>query len=95
MLNHWRIVKDIARPQRRPHDVRYGLACSIWTDDLTRAHRMAAKIDAGIVWVNCWMIRDLRTPFGGWKYSGVGREGGEEALHFFTEATNVCIGLES
>ena len=80
---------------RRANDVRYGLACSIWTDDLTRAHRMAAKIDAGIVWVNCWMIRDLRTPFGGWKYSGVGREGGEEALHFFTEATNVCIGLES
>ena len=79
----------------RANDVRYGLACSIWTDDLTRAHRMSAKIDAGIVWVNCWMVRDLRTPFGGWKYSGVGREGGEEALHFFTEATNVCIGFES
>ena len=80
---------------KRANDVRYGLACSIWTEDLTRAHRMSAKIDAGIVWVNCWMIRDLRTPFGGWKYSGVGREGGEEALHFFTEATNVCIGFES
>ena len=80
---------------QRANDVRYGLACSIWTNDLTRAHRMAARIDAGIIWVNCWMIRDLRTPFGGWKYSGVGREGGEEALHFFTEATNVCIGLES
>ncbi|MEC8734307.1 MAG: aldehyde dehydrogenase [Planctomycetota bacterium] len=80
---------------RRANDVPYGLACSIWTDDLARAHRMSARIDAGIIWVNCWMVRDLRTPFGGWKQSGVGREGGEEALRFFTEATNVCIGFES
>ncbi len=65
-----------------------------WTQDVTRAHRMAARIDAGIVWVNCWMVRDLRTPFGGWKASGVGREGGLEALRFFTEPSNVCIGLE-
>jgi aminomuconate-semialdehyde/2-hydroxymuconate-6-semialdehyde dehydrogenase len=70
---------------------RYGLACSIFTRDLDRAHRMSAKIAAGTVWVNCWMLRDLRTPFGGWKHSGVGREGGDEALKFFTEARNVCV----
>lgn len=69
----------------------YGLASMVWTQDLTRAHRMAEKIEAGIVWVNCWMLRDLRTPFGGVKQSGVGREGGWEALRFFTEAKNVCI----
>jgi len=78
----------------RANDVPYGLACSLWTNDLTRAHRMASRIDSGIVWINCWMVRDLRTPFGGWKHSGVGREGGEEALKFFTEATNVCVALE-
>jgi aminomuconate-semialdehyde/2-hydroxymuconate-6-semialdehyde dehydrogenase len=70
---------------------RYGLACSIFTRDLDRAHRMSAKIAAGVVWVNCWMLRDLRTPFGGWKHSGIGREGGDEALKFFTEARNVCV----
>ena len=78
----------------RANGVPYGLACSLWTNDLTRAHRMASRIDSGIVWINCWMVRDLRTPFGGWKHSGVGREGGEEALKFFTEATNVCVALE-
>lgn len=72
---------------------RYGLAASIWTRDLVRAHRMAERIDAGIVWINTWMLRDLRTPFGGMKDSGVGREGGDEALHFFTEAKTVCVGL--
>jgi aminomuconate-semialdehyde/2-hydroxymuconate-6-semialdehyde dehydrogenase len=69
----------------------YGLACSIWTKDLARAHRVAARIESGIVWVNCWLVRDLRTPFGGMKQSGVGREGGTEALRFFTEPKNVCI----
>ncbi|MEC9372873.1 MAG: aldehyde dehydrogenase [Planctomycetota bacterium] len=73
----------------------YGLAATIWTRDLPRAHRVAARIQAGIVWINCWMVRDLRTPFGGMKQSGVGREGGEEALRFFTEPRNVCISLES
>ncbi len=69
----------------------YGLSSTIWTEDLSRAHRMAEKIEAGIVWVNCWLLRDLRTPFGGTKNSGVGREGGFEAMRFFTEPKNVCI----
>lgn len=71
----------------------YGLASIIWTNNLSRAHQMAAKIQCGIVWINCWMVRDLRTPFGGMKNSGVGREGGTEALRFFTEPKNVCIKL--
>jgi hypothetical protein len=73
--------------------VRYGLACSVWTRDLDRAHRFAGRVESGIVWVNCWMERDLRTPFGGMKDSGVGREGGLEALRFFTEPRNVCIRI--
>ena len=73
---------------------RYGLAAILWTNDLSRAHRIAARIHSGIVWVNCWMLRDLRTPFGGMKDSGVGREGGLEALRFFTEAKNVCISVQ-
>jgi len=71
----------------------YGLAASVWTSNLTRAHRVSARLESGIVWVNCWMLRDLRTPFGGMKESGVGREGGVESLRFFTEPQNVCIQL--
>jgi aminomuconate-semialdehyde/2-hydroxymuconate-6-semialdehyde dehydrogenase len=69
----------------------YGLAASLFTRDLSRAHQFAARVRAGIVWVNCWMLRDLRTPFGGVKDSGVGREGGLEALRFFTEPRNICV----
>ena len=71
----------------------YGLASTIWTQDIARANRVALKINAGIVWINCWLLRDLRTPFGGMKNSGVGREGGWEALRFFTETKNVCVEL--
>ena len=71
----------------------YGLASVIWTKDVQRTHRVARALQAGIVWVNCWMVRDLRTPFGGVKNSGVGREGGVDALRFFTETKNVCIKL--
>ncbi|PCJ82062.1 MAG: 2-hydroxymuconic semialdehyde dehydrogenase [Bacteroidetes bacterium] len=71
----------------------YGLAATVWTNDLKRAHRVSSELETGIVWVNCWLIRDLRTPFGGVKSSGVGREGGFEALQFFTEPQNVCIKL--
>ena len=73
------------------NDTDYGLASSIWTQNLNRAHRVAEQIHTGTVWVNCWLVRDLRVPFGGMKASGVGREGGTEALHFFTEPKNVCI----
>lgn len=71
----------------------YGLSATVWTTHLTRAHRVAARLKSGIVWINCWLYRDLRTPFGGTKQSGVGREGGWEAMRFFTEAKNVCIRL--
>lgn len=73
------------------NSVRYGLACSIWTQNIKRATRLASEIEAGVVWINTWMLRDLRTPFGGMKDSGIGREGGFEALNFFTEPKNVCI----
>jgi aminomuconate-semialdehyde/2-hydroxymuconate-6-semialdehyde dehydrogenase len=73
------------------NSVEYGLSATVWTQDISKANRVAEKIDAGVVWINCWLLRDLRTPFGGVKNSGVGREGGLEALRFFTEAKNVCI----
>ncbi|HVA99567.1 MAG TPA: aldehyde dehydrogenase, partial [Bacteroidia bacterium] len=75
------------------NSTKYGLSATVWTENLTRAHRVAQKIHSGIIWVNCWLLRDLRTPFGGVKNSGVGREGGFEALQFFTEPKNVCIKL--
>jgi aminomuconate-semialdehyde/2-hydroxymuconate-6-semialdehyde dehydrogenase len=78
---------------RMANSVRYGLAATVWTSDIGKAQRMAQGLEAGIVWINCWMLRDLRTPFGGMKDSGVGREGGREALHFFTETKNVCYRL--
>ncbi len=69
----------------------YGLSATIWTDNLGRAHRVASAINSGIVWVNCWLLRDLRTPFGGMKQSGLGREGGWDALKFFMDTKNICI----
>jgi aminomuconate-semialdehyde/2-hydroxymuconate-6-semialdehyde dehydrogenase len=77
----------------RANGTRYGLVATVWTRDLDRAHRVSAALEAGIVWVNCWMLRDLRTPFGGVKASGSGREGGLEAMRFFTEPKNVCIRI--
>ena len=71
----------------------YGLSATIWTENLKRAHRVAHQLKSGIIWINCWLLRDLRTPFGGMKQSGVGREGGWEAMRFFTEAKNVCVKM--
>jgi aminomuconate-semialdehyde/2-hydroxymuconate-6-semialdehyde dehydrogenase len=71
----------------------YGLAATIWTESLGRAKRFALQIHFGVVWINCWMQRDMRTPFGGIKNSGLGREGGWEAMRFFTEPKNVCIAF--
>ena len=76
------------------NSTQYGLSAIVWTENLTRAHRIAGLLHAGIVWINCWLVRDLRTPFGGMKNSGVGREGGFEAFNFFTEPKNVCIKLK-
>ena len=73
------------------NSVKYGLAATVWTQDISRANRVAEQLHSGIVWVNCWLLRDLRTPFGGVKDSGMGREGGFEAMDFFTEPKNVCI----
>ena len=72
----------------------YGLAATVWTSDVNKAHRVSGLLESGIVWVNCWLLRDLRTPFGGVKNSGVGREGGWEAMRFFTEPKNVCISIQ-
>ncbi len=83
--------KDEEDALKMANSTEYGLACSIWTENLNRAHRMGARIESGIVWINCWLVRDLRTPFGGVKNSGVGREGGFEALKFFTEPKNICV----
>jgi len=77
----------------RANDNAYGLATAIWTRDISRAHRVAAKMEVGIAWVNSWFLRDLRTPFGGAKQSGIGREGGVHSLEFYTELKNICIKL--
>ncbi|MCB9729231.1 MAG: aldehyde dehydrogenase [Deltaproteobacteria bacterium] len=84
---------DEAEALAMANGVRYGLSASLWTRDLARAHRAAARLDVGMVWVNTWLHRDLRVPFGGVKQSGVGREGGGWSLEFFSEAVNVCVHL--
>lgn len=76
------------------NSTKYGLSATVWTKDLNKANRMSHSLQSGIVWVNCWLVRDLRTPFGGVKESGLGREGGAYALNFFTETTNVCISYD-
>ena len=78
---------------RRANDTPYGLAAAVWTGDLARAHRVAGRLEVGICWVNSWFLRDLRTPFGGAKQSGIGREGGVHSLEFYTELKNVCVKL--
>ena len=75
------------------NDTDYGLSASIWTNDLRRAHRVAKEVEAGIIWVNTWFLRDLRTPFGGMKASGIGREGGIHSFEFYSELSNICIKL--
>jgi aminomuconate-semialdehyde/2-hydroxymuconate-6-semialdehyde dehydrogenase len=76
------------------NSVKYGLAASIWSQNVNTVHRVAAKIHAGTVWCNCWMIRDLRLPFGGMKASGIGREGMTHSAEFFTETKTVCIKVD-
>ena len=78
---------------RLANNTPYGLATTVWTTNLARAHRVAAQIEVGICWVNSWFLRDLRTPFGGTKHSGIGREGGVHSLEFYTELRNVCVKL--
>jgi aminomuconate-semialdehyde/2-hydroxymuconate-6-semialdehyde dehydrogenase len=78
---------------RLANDTPYGLAASVWTSDLQRGHRVAGAMRVGISWLNTWYLRDLRSPFGGSGLSGLGREGGANSLHFYTEPTNVCVQL--
>ena len=85
--------KDEAEALQKANSCNYGLSATIWTQDISKANRVGANVEAGIIWVNTWLLRDLRTPFGGIKNSGVGREGGWEALKFFTEAKNICVEL--
>lgn len=75
------------------NDTQYGLSATLWTNDLRRAHRVAGQIEAGVIWVNTWFLRDLRTPFGGMKQSGIGREGGIHSFEFYSELSNICIKL--
>ena len=73
------------------NDTVYGLSATIWTKDNKKGKKISRKIDAGVIWVNCWLVRNLNTPFGGMKQSGLGREGGNDAIQFFTEQKNICL----
>ena len=75
------------------NSTRYGLSASVFSENISKAHRVAANIDSGVVWINTWLLRDLRIPFGGMKHSGIGREGGFKSLQFFTEPKNVCVKI--
>ncbi len=86
--------KDEEEAIQIANSTEYGLSATIWTEDAGKAARVSRKVEAGVIWVNCWLVRDLRTPFGGMKQSGLGREGGQEALRFFTEPKNVCMSTE-
>ena len=90
---HVRPFDSEAEAVRLANDTPYGLATSIWTQNAARANRVARQIKVGITWINCWFLRDLRTPFGGAKHSGIGREGGVHSLEFYTELRNVCLKL--
>ncbi len=85
--------KDEEEGIQLANEISYGLSATIWATDLKKAHRVAHAVEAGVIWINTWLLRDLRTPFGGMKNSGVGREGGEEALRFFSETQNICVKL--
>ena len=84
---------DDAQVIQMANETSYGLCATVFTRDLNRAHRLSGALDVGMVWVNTWLLRDLRTPFGGVKDSGVGREGGNWSLEFFSETKNVCVAL--
>ena len=90
---HVRAFDDDEEAVQLANDTPYGLAAALWTENLGRAHRLAPALEAGLIWVNSWFLRDLRTPFGGSKQSGIGREGGVHGLDFYTELANVCIKL--
>jgi aminomuconate-semialdehyde/2-hydroxymuconate-6-semialdehyde dehydrogenase len=75
------------------NSIQYGLAASIWSGDAKKCHRVAQAVESGVVWVNCWMIRDLRTPFGGMKRSGLGREGGDYSIDSFTEQKAITMQI--
>ena len=85
--------KDEEEVINMANSTKYGLSASIFTENISKGHRVAAAIKSGVVWINTWLLRDLRIPFGGMKKSGVGREGGFKSLQFFTEPKNVCIKI--
>jgi aminomuconate-semialdehyde/2-hydroxymuconate-6-semialdehyde dehydrogenase len=91
---HISVFDDEDEVVRRANDTAYGLAAAIWTENLSRAHRVAPQLDVGLVWVNTWFLRDLRTAFGGVKLSGIGREGGQHSMSFYSEPVNICIKID-